>query len=104
MAEIYKRNGKIYSFTVQNHGESFVCAAVSMLVINTINTIDKFLDIDFVVDIDEKNAVIHFESQDTFKGIKNPELDILLNALVLGLEDTKKQYSDEISLKIEEVQ
>ncbi len=103
-ATIYKVNGKVYAFTVENHGSSFVCAGVSMIVINTINAIDKFLDTDFSVDIDEKNAVIHFESNDIFKGISNEKLEVLLDTLELGLIHTKNNYSDDISLIFEEVQ
>ena len=33
-------DGKITAFTVQNHGESYVCSAVSMLVLNTVNSIE----------------------------------------------------------------
>ncbi len=103
-ATIYKKDGNIYAFTVENHGSSFVCAAVSMLVINTINAIETFIDTDFTVDIDEKNAIIHFEANDTFKGIENERLEILLNTLELGLTDTANNYRDDISLIIEEVQ
>ncbi|MFV0441802.1 MAG: ribosomal-processing cysteine protease Prp [Lachnospirales bacterium] len=103
-ANIYMTHNRIFSFTVENHGSSFVCAAVSMLVINTINAIDKFLDVKYTLDVDEKNAIIHFESHDTFNGIKNDELDILLNTMVLGLQDTAKNYSEDLTLNIEEVQ
>ncbi len=103
-ATIFKTHGKVYAFTVENHGSSFVCAAVSMLVINTINAIDKFIDTDFTVDINEKDAVIHFEANDTFKGIVNEQLEVLLSTLELGLTDTANNYSDDISLIIEEVQ
>ncbi len=104
LANVYKHNSRIYSFSVESHGSSFVCAAVSMLVINTINAIDEFLDVDYTVDINEKDAIISFESHETFKGIENQRLDILLDTLLLGLQSTKENYSDEISLKIEEVQ
>ncbi len=103
-ATIYKTNGKIYAFTVENHGSSFVCAAISMLVLNTINAIDEFIETDFSVDIDEKNAIIHFESNDIFKGVENKELEILLKTLELGFIDTANNYSDDLSLIIEEVQ
>ena len=41
LAEIFRdESGGITGFTVQNHGESIVCAAVSMLVLNTVNSLD----------------------------------------------------------------
>ncbi len=104
-ANIFTKNEKIYAFTIENHADSIVCAGVSMLVINTINAIDRF-DItgDFTVDVDEKNAVIHAEFHEIFNGKENKELSILLDTLYLGLCDTKEQYSNEIALEIEEVQ
>ena len=66
--EIRKSNSGCYTgFTVKGHagfsdsGSDIVCSAVSMLVINTINSIEKFTSDEFDVKNDELKGVIEFE-------------------------------------------
>ncbi len=79
-------------------GYDIVCAAVSILTINTINSIDTYTDDAFDVSSDEDEGVIEC-------AIKNPskEATLLLNAMILGLQDVAKNYENYIVLKFEEV-
>ncbi len=79
-------------------GYDIVCAAVSMLTINTMNAIDTYTDDKFEVSSDEDAGVIEFS-------IENPskEATLLLNAMILGLQDVAKNYENYIVLKFEEV-
>ena len=71
------------------YGSDIVCAAVSVLVINTINSVEKFTD-------DEFNRAVHEEKDIVLFGIKSEKVSesakLLLNSLVLGLEGIQAEY------------
>ena len=74
-----------------DYGRDIVCAAVSVLVINTINSIDTFTDDAYSVDSDEESGMIDFR----LKGSVSKETNLLIDALVLGLNEIQKQYGKE---------
>ena len=80
--------------TVQNHGESHVCAAVSLLVINTINAIEKFTGADFKTDYQENGGFIRFE----LTGKAKHDVKLLWDTLMLGLKSVYEKYPDEIKI------
>ena len=98
-AEITKhKQGDVLGFSISNHGESVACAAVSMLAINTVNSIESFTEDDFVYEYDEASGgYLKFALSN-----KTPSAltEVLLKALELGLTHVKELYPDEISLKI----
>ena len=63
-------------------GEDIVCAAVSALVVNAINSIETFTEDHFTVDTDAESARIRF----SVEGKPSRETDLLLKSLSLGLE------------------
>ena len=91
-----KRNkeGRIRAFTARNHGVSEVCAAVSVLVINTVNSIEALTDERFTCAYEEEGGYIRF------KLVNEPGKDasLLLEAMALGLRSVKERYEDEITL------
>ena len=81
-------------------GEDIVCAAISALVINTINSIEAFTEDDFQVDVNEETADIRF----SLKESPSRECLLLLNSLILGLQRMEdEQYTDFIDIIFEEV-
>ena len=72
------------------HGSDIVCAAVSALVINTINSIENFTSDRFHLEQDEKKGYIEFRVIDTMSNNTN----LLLNSLILGLQGIQDTYSD----------
>ena len=82
-------------------GQDIVCAAISVLVINTINAIEAYTEDDFSVVSDETEAILscHFR--------KKPSHDaaLLLKAMILGLSDmiADENYEEYIDLTFEEV-
>ena len=72
-----------------DYGQDIVCAAVSALVINTINSIEKFTEDTFVNDMDSESDVVAF--QVTAKPISDSS-KLLLNSLVLGLSAIEAEY------------
>ena len=70
-----------------NAGKDIVCSAVSMLVINTINSIQTFTSDTFTYQEDEKTATIEFHMDHT-----DGDSELLLKALKLGLDSVRKEY------------
>ena len=88
------RAGKITSVQLNGHGDaSKVCPAVSLLVLNTANSIEALTDEAFTCDYNEDGGFIHIQ-------VKNPgsEASLLLEACVLGLYSVQETYNDDISI------
>lgn len=104
---IYKNDQGIYTgFKSAGHagyaaeGSDIICSAVSVLVINTINSIETFTDDRFIVTSDEQSGVIDL----SFNSDLSHDTMLLMNAMVLGLKMIQADYNnDYIYLKIEEV-
>ena len=99
-----KKTGEIVGFDCSGHagyaeaGYDIFCAAVSTLVINTVNSIEEFTDDTFEADSDEERGI--------FLRVDNPgeRTTLLLNSLVLGVEGIKRDNDGEyIDIVIEEV-
>jgi len=88
-------DGKIAAFTVKNHGVSYVCSAVSMLVLNTVNSIEALTGQQFDCDYDANGGYLSF----ALKGGRDSGAGLLLDAMWLGLESVREQYPDEINMK-----
>lgn len=94
---LYKNASGIYNgFQISGHagyadrGNDIICSAVSMISINTINSIEKFTDDRFDVSSDEKSGFIKYHLTETV----SHESELLLNSFVLGLEAISGQYGD----------
>lgn len=101
-----KSNNEIVGFKSEGHagyansGKDIICAATSVLVINTINSIEQFTeDVDFECTTDEKNAIIKF----MVTANNNKESLVLLKALELGLSQVAQDNPKYISITFEEV-
>ena len=70
------------------HGHDIVCAAVSALVINTINSIEQFTKDRFDYQEDEESGHIEFRIISKVSS----ESTLLLNSLFLGLQGIKDDY------------
>lgn len=95
--KIFRESGKITGFTVENHGESIVCAAVSMLVLNTVNSIGSLTEDNFTCDYNENGGFLTFSLTDPES--RSDGIGILLDAMYLGLTSTKTEHPDEIEIK-----
>ncbi len=87
-------NDRITAFRCKGHagsgeyGKDIVCAAVSMLVINTINSVQKFTADRFDYSENEKDGCIYF----SFKETPSEGSVLLMKSLELGLRETSKTY------------
>jgi len=104
---IYRNNENLYTgfdcighAEYANAGEDVVCAGVSALVINTINSISTFTGEGFTLDTEEKSGMIIFRLE------KPSEHDsyLLLQSMVLGLQGITNNYGNAfITLDFKEV-
>ena len=91
---IKTRNGSYKGFNCIGHsgyaeaGEDIVCAAISVLVINTINSLEQLAGEKFKLVTNEEEGLIdcRFEKPINEKSI------LLLESMILGLRGIKKQY------------
>ena len=103
---IKTRNGEYKGFNCIGHsgyadaGEDIVCAAISVLVINTLNSLEQLAGERFKLVTNEEEGLIdcRFEKNINEKSV------LLLDSMVLGLQEIKKQYGKTfIDLTFEEV-
>ncbi|MBE6022829.1 MAG: ribosomal-processing cysteine protease Prp [Cellulosilyticum sp.] len=77
------------------HGSDIICAAVSMLTFNTLNAIERFTDEPIkTLAYDEKQGLIDVEFPRRKSGEFEPEAELLIRTLILGLIDTKEMYGE----------
>ena len=94
--EIFRdRDGNILGLRSRGHadyaesGSDVVCAAVSMLVINSLNAIEKFSSTGVKLnDKDQEEGVIDVN----FTDLPDEKAEIILDTMLLGLEDVAAQY------------
>ncbi len=101
---VKKRGGSYLSFTSRGHagyaqeGQDIVCAAVSALVINTVNSIEKFTEDE--IRAEERDGFVSF----TFQKPVTERGKLLMDSLVLGLTEIEHSYNNRfLTVKVKEV-
>ena len=96
-AIVKKKDDQIIGFHIEGHsgyedrGKDIVCAAVSALAINCVNSIDVFTGDRCIVENDEAQGMIDLLVQ----GNISEPAELLLKSLVLGLEEISKSYGNQ---------
>ncbi len=102
---IYRnKNKNIYRFVLNGHagfakfGSDIVCSAVSFLVINTINSIEKFTNekINYSV---ANGGYIDCVIPSIKDNIYNHDINLLLETMLFGLKNLKLEYKNYILIK-----
>ena len=104
---IYKSNEGIYKrFTCSGHagygryGKDIVCASVSCLVINTINSLNELTEEKMDITTDEKEGYIDCR----FINNISSDSKLLLDSMILGLSGIVNDYGKKyLELKFKEV-
>ena len=103
---IYQNHEDVTGFRCIGHsgyaesGSDIICAGVSALVINTINSIDSLTNSSFHLETEEESGLIDFELE---KEAGHDAL-LLLRSMVLGLQGIQNDYGNEfIILNFKEV-
>ncbi|MBR6406807.1 MAG: ribosomal-processing cysteine protease Prp [Lachnospiraceae bacterium] len=98
-------DGQAQGFQISGHsgyaeaGSDIVCAAVSALAENTVNSIEAFTEDETdVLAVNEEEGFLHYRLKKVSK-----ESALLLNALVLGLRNTEQSYGQFVQIRFEEV-
>ena len=76
-----------------------VCAAVSAMTINCINSIETFTETLFYCDTNEADGMISFRITEK----NGTDAQLLLKSLILGFENMESNYEEYIDLIFEEV-
>ena len=86
---------------IHDIGKDIVCAAVSVLVINTLNSIERFTDDKTSCVSDENSGTVEFR----FKDHPSHDAALLLDSMILGLEDIEdsEEYESYIDIIFKEV-
>ena len=107
-ARIYRKNKKICGFEISGHagyaaaGEDIVCSAVTVLCLNTVNAVEKFTEIPFKCEADEKRGG-YLKVLFPLEGAADHDTQLLLETLVLGLSGIEMEYKKYLTLIYEEV-
>ena len=103
---VIKEDDRIIAFTCNGHAEyakeseDIVCAAISVLVINTINSIEALTSTQPIVEAEQESGYIHCSFEDDI----TEDAALLLESMILGLSQIKEQYGTKyIDVKIKEV-
>ena len=100
-----KEKGHYKSFHIQGHagyadaGEDIVCAAISALTINCINSIETFTNDEFLLDTDEEAGLIRL----IFSYKPGSKSELLIDSLALGLREIENENKEYITLDFKEV-
>ena len=100
-----RKGGDIFGLQVKGHagfgvrGTDVVCASVSILVINTINSIQKLTSDRCNEKVNARKATIDFE----IDGEVSQESRLLFQSLKLGLEGIASEYPGNVKITVEEV-
>ncbi len=81
------------------YGKDIVCASVSVLAINTINSIEQFTNDTFDFDSDEESGYMKFRLTDKL----SKESKILMDSLVLGITGVQEDNEKYIRIVFKEV-
>jgi uncharacterized protein YsxB (DUF464 family) len=82
------------------YGNDIVCSAVSLLVINTINSLDEITHEPMDVNGDEKKGLITCK----FRNRLQDSSRVLVDSMILGLQSIEKQYGEKYCrIRIKEV-
>ena len=94
---VFKDSGQYRGFRSEGHagyaeeGYDIICSAVSVLTINTINSLEQFTGDDFRVEQAEDGGYLKL----MIDGELSEAADVLMKSLVLGLQTIEENYGKE---------
>ncbi|MBE5887432.1 MAG: ribosomal-processing cysteine protease Prp [Lachnospiraceae bacterium] len=104
---IYRnQNREVERFSCTGHagyaasGNDIVCASISVLVINTINSIETFTSTAFICEAEEETGDIDFRFTEDI----SPDASLLIESMILGLKEIQNDYGKKfLTLDFKEV-
>lgn len=106
---ILKTDGIYHQITVEGHagyseeGNDIVCAGISVLTINLVNSLETLSEDAFCVKEEEETGLIDIRL--SYEDDEEPsfEAEILIESFIIGMTNLSENYSDYLSLEIKEV-
>jgi uncharacterized protein YsxB (DUF464 family) len=98
--DVYTMRDRMTEFRVSGHaefsepGQDIVCAAVSILVYNAINSCEKFAGV--ILEVRDTPKTLSFEIS---KPAYSPSVRLLLSSMVFGIEQLVEQYPEYVRLR-----
>lgn len=96
---LYYHDDSLWRFRMEGHagyaehGFDIICAAASLLAFNTINAIEAFTEEPYTIkEINSSNGLLDVEFPKRKTGSSTQEAELLLKAMILGLDSIEKQY------------
>lgn len=100
-ASLYYQNDLLWRFKIEghsgysSHGSDIICAAVSILTFNTVNAITELSDEETSIkQIDNSKGLLDCEFPKRKLGSYSEGSQILLDAMILGLNTIKETYGE----------
>ena len=94
---IFQNHSDVTGFRCIGHsgyaavGSDIICAGVSTLIINTINSITKLTASTFQIDTEEESGLIDFRLEQK----ANHDTGLLIQSMILGLQGIQSDYGNE---------
>ncbi|MBR6383390.1 MAG: ribosomal-processing cysteine protease Prp [Lachnospiraceae bacterium] len=101
---IYKKNGSYYRVECSGHagdapeGENILCAAISALVVNCFNSVERFTE-DFVSSETSKDGITSLQLKENI----SHDTELLVKSLELGLNEISKDNGKYLKISVKEV-
>jgi len=90
------RWGSVRTLKVYNHGDPIVCAAVSVLVLSTVNSIEALTDEKFNCNYAEEGGFLEIKFLEETLG---RDARLLTDSLMLGLQSISEEYPSNITIE-----
>lgn len=98
---LYCKENRVWRFRVEghagyaSHGEDVVCASISVLVINTINAIEKFTEEPIKeLEVNQQKGIIDIAFPNRKIGKYEEEAELLIKSMLLGLMTIQEMYGE----------
>jgi len=100
--DIYQNNsGRAYGFKATHHGDPIVCAAVSALSLNLVNSIEALTTLKFTCEHREQGGYLFFEIPSLkleSENENNKDALLLFKSFCLGISSIKESYPKDIKI------
>ena len=95
------RQGDVQALNVRSHGDPMVCAAVSALALNTVNSLDELTDERFTCEYAEEGGFLEIKFPDAKVGL-GYDARLLTASLMLGLRSILEEHPNDIIIEDKE--
>lgn len=104
---IYKNTRDCFrGFVISGHagyadrGKDIICASVSALSLNFINSVERFTEDGFQTECQEEKGILRFK----FQGAVSKQSILLMESMILGIQNIRDSYGEKyVNIRFKEV-